>query len=160
MLEFLMIVMQGGTAQPTAFVPARDRCPMDALAVDLGFDPNGGSVEIMTPLADTDGKHPHRVPAQPVICVSNQQLGQWIERAGEIPYGTRFEVTYDPSGTPLRMRSQYDYSVMMCDELANVREAPPDLMLGHFEWSPESGIRALRVRWERDFRSYLERTCI
>ena len=49
---------------------------------------------------------------------------------------------------------------MMCDELGTVKEAPADLMLGHFTWSPESGISALRVRWERDFRGYLERTCI
>lgn len=147
-------------APQDVFVPARNPCQAGGLAIDLGFDPNGGMVEIMTPKADTDGKHPFRVAANGVTCVSRAELANWISRAGAIEYGTTFEVTYDPSGTPERMRSQYDYSVMMCAELSEVTPAPPDLMLGHFEWSPESGISALRVKWERDFRGYLERSCV
>ena len=159
MLTIIAATLMAAPA-PATVTPARQSCSPDALAVDLGFDPRGGSVEIMTPIADTDGKHPYRVAAKSVVCVSSSELAAWIKRAGEISYGTTFEVTYDPSGTTQKMRSQYDYSVMMCDELTDVKEAPADLMLGHFEWSPESGIPALRVRWERDFRGYLERTCI
>src|SRR5687768_13751855 len=112
--------------QTTTFVPARNPCASGSLAIDLGFDPRVGAVEIMTPVADTDGKHPYRVAAAPVICISPRTIGEWTQRAGQIDYGLSWEVTYDPSGTPQRMRSQYDYSVMMCDELADARHAPPD----------------------------------
>ena len=103
-----------------------------------------------------DGK---AAAAQPVICISPQRIAEWKQQAGQIERGLTWEVTYDPSGTPQGMRSQYDYSVLMCEELATTPLALSDLMLGHFEWSPETGITALRVKWETDFRAYQERTC-
>lgn len=148
-----------GAEEETA-PPASSPCGVGSLAIDLGINARGGAVEVMTPLADTDGKKPYRVTAQPVICVSPGTIAAWKRQAGAIENGQTWEVTYDPSGSPGRMRSQFDYSVLMCEELASTPSPPSDLMLGNFKWSPSMATNSVRVRWEPDFRAYQERSCV
>lgn len=158
MLEFFAALAVASQYSAT-FKPAQNPCQNNELAIDMGIDPVGGSIEILTPLADTHGKQPFRVDAERVVCVSEAELSRWITRAGGLEYDTVFEVTYDPRGTVARMRSQFDYSVLMCEELPDTPHPPRDLRLGFFHWSPQSGVTALRVEWHSNFRQKLEMDC-
>jgi hypothetical protein len=69
----------------------------------------------MTSMMDTGGKHPI-VYQRGTNLRLGRRTGDLDQMGRRDSYRTTFAVTFDPSGTPQNMESQYDYSVMMCDE--------------------------------------------
>jgi hypothetical protein len=154
----------GQTVSRTERADEAGPCASNEFALSLGPNVRGGLIEILSGKADTDGMISHTFAATEVLCIPLDTLKRWEREAGGISEidesQDKFLVTYDPKGSPNRFRSQLDYSVLMCDELAETPQPPPDIRAGEFVWASDRGIERARVRWYNDFRALQEDTCV
>lgn len=134
-------------------------CPAGTVPLPIGPEATDGVIEILWPIPDTDGREPQVLRAAPVACLLASRLGRAARESGMgSSEPMALPVTWDPAGAGGAHRSQYLYSVLMCDELPDTPLPPTDLKIGEARWlatNPDS----LKVVWYDDFRAKQEREC-
>lgn len=130
-------------------------CGAAALEIRVPTKSPGGTLELLSPIMDTDGMEQRVYPAQPSTCVPLADLQNLRRRAGlREGESLALEIRFDPEGTSASFRERLDYEPDIADAIPRAPVPPREMRFAEGAWDGGSRIN---VRWHEDFRAHLQR---
>ncbi len=133
-------------------------CPADIIGLNLGADKKGGTIELITPVADSHGAETEVYSAQSVTCIPRADLEKMAEVAGlNETDALPIKIGFDPTGTINKYRSRIDYEPDLDLDLSDVPVPPSGMAFGEAVWLVGSDQNSVQISWHKDFRERLEK---
>lgn len=131
-------------------------CNASMIMLMLPADVSRGTIEILSPVMDTDGFEQRAYPVTRPLCLPIKDLEFLAKRAALAP-GELLElkIAHDPEGSRKAFRSRLEYEPELDGEASDLPYPPPDMKFGEMSWWPDRGRAPITVQWHADFRGHL-----